>query len=344
MSEHITLPEHLGRRAAGAGTSSPLPLSVVVPIYNEVESIRPLYERLVEVLGNGPTPYRSGYEIILVDDGSSDGSFEVCAKIQSRDPRVRVVQFRRNFGKTAALHAGFKLALGAQVVTIDADMQEDPKDMFRLLEPLNSGYDMVSAWRKQRNDPISKTLPSRVFNTVVSCITGIHLHDMNCGFKAYAREVITDLHLYGEHHRFIPLLAKQLGFRVKEVPVEHQQRRFGKSKFGARRLLNGYLDFIQVLFLTSYLRRPLRLFGMIGTLFIGVGILICLYLSWVWLHGIPIGTRPLLALGVLLLITGLQFISTGLVGEMLRNASYRSGDEYVVHRILETTSHKESDR
>lgn len=341
MTERITLPESLEQRAAGSGTTPTLPLSVVVPIYNEVESIRLLYERLVEVLEGDSFPYRGGWEIILVDDGSSDGSFEVCEEIQSRDPRVRVVQFRRNFGKTAALHAGFKLALGSQVITIDADMQEDPKDMFRLLEPLNSGYDMVSAWRKHRNDPISKTLPSRVFNAVVSCITGIHLHDMNCGFKAYTREVITDLHLYGEHHRFIPLLAKQLGFRVMEVPVEHQKRRFGKSKFGAKRLLNGYLDFIQVLFLTSYLRRPLRLFGAIGTLFIGVGVLICLYLSWLWLHRIPIGTRPLLALGVLLLITGLQFISTGLVGEMLRNASYRSGDEYVVHRILETTTRKE---
>ena len=341
MTEGITLLEHPERRAAGSGSPPSLPLSVVVPIYNELENIRPLHKRLTEVLDKGPLPYRGGYEIILVDDGSSDGSFEVCAEIQSRDPRVRVVQFRRNFGKTAALHAGFRLALGAQVVTIDADMQEDPKDMFRLLEPLNSGYDMVSAWRKRRNDPISKTLPSRIFNAVVSCITGIHLHDMNCGFKAYSREVISDLHLYGEHHRFIPLLAKQLGFRVMEVPVEHRKRRFGKSKFGAKRLLNGYLDFIQVLFLTSYLRRPLRLFGMIGTLFIGIGVLICLYLSWEWLHHISIGTRPLLALGVLLLITGLQFISTGLVGEMLRNASYRSGDEYVVHRILETTADKE---
>ena len=331
-----TIPsESLDRMANDKGTAPPLALSVVVPIYNEVESIRPLYKRLVEVMDRGPLSYRSSYEIILIDDGSSDGSFEVCAEIQSQDPRVRVVQFRRNFGKTAALHAGFNLASGRHLVTIDADMQEDPEDMFRLLEPLNSGYDLVSAWRQHRNDPMAKTLPSRVFNTVVSRITGIRLHDFNCGFKAYNSDVVADLHLYGEQHRFIPLLAKQLGFRVMEVPVKHRKRRYGKSKFGTKRLLNGYLDFIQVLFLTSYLRRPLRLFGTIGTIFMGIGVLICLYLSWLWLNNISIGTRPLLTLGVLLLITGFQFFSTGLVGEMLRNASYRSGDDYVVRRILE---------
>jgi glycosyltransferase involved in cell wall biosynthesis len=311
-------------------------LSLVIPVYNEDESVPVIYRRIVEVLAAGPEPYRSSYEIVLVDDGSSDGSFAACAALQRADPRVRVVQFRRNFGKTAALQAGFRLSRGERVVTIDADMQEDPGDMFRLLEQLDAGYDLVSAWRLKRNDPLSKTLPSRVFNMVVSKLTGVQLHDFNCGFKAYTREVVQDLRLYGDLHRFIPLLASQQGFRVTEVSVKHSPRRFGKSKFGARRLGRGYLDFVQVLFLTSYLRRPLRLFGAMGTLLLLAGGLICAYLTLLWLQGQrPIGDRPLLTLGVLLLITGLQFISTGLVGEMLRYSSYQPGDEYNIRRIVE---------
>lgn len=313
-----------------------LALSVVVPVYNEEDNILPLYDRLTAVLAQGPFAYRTSYEIILVDDGSRDASFQQCALVQARDERVRVIQFRRNFGKTAALHAGFRFARGARLVTIDADMQEDPGDMFQLLTRLDEGDDMVSAWRKQRNDPLSKTLPSRFFNAVVSRMTGITLHDFNCGFKAYSREVITELHLYGEQHRFIPVLAKQRGFRVSEVAVKHQPRRFGKSKFGTRRLLNGYLDFIQVLFLTTYLRRPLRLFGTMGTLFMALGTVICVYLSVLWFMGErPIGDRPLLMLGMLLVITGLQFISTGLVGEMIRHDLDRTGEEYAIRRIVQ---------
>jgi glycosyltransferase involved in cell wall biosynthesis len=313
-------------------------LSLVIPVYNEDESVPVIYRRIVEVLAAGPEPYRSSYEIVLVDDGSSDGSFAACATLQQADPRVRVIQFRRNFGKTAALQAGFRMSRGERVVTIDADMQEDPGDMFRLLEQLDAGYDLVSAWRLKRNDPLSKTLPSRVFNMVVSKLTGVQLHDFNCGFKAYSREVVRDLRLYGDLHRFIPLLASQQGFRITEVSVKHSPRRFGKSKFGARRLGRGYLDFIQVLFLTSYLRRPLRLFGAMGTLLLLAGGLICAYLTLLWLQGQrPIGDRPLLTLGVLLLITGLQFISTGLVGEMLRYSSYQPGDEYNIRRIVEAS-------
>lgn len=314
-------------------------LSFVIPIYNEAESIPMIYQRISEVLAAGPEPYRSSYEILLIDDGSRDNSFAVCTALQAEDTRVRVVQFRRNFGKMAALHAGFGLSRGARVVTIDADMQEDPADVFNLFAQLDAGYDLVSAWRIQRNDPLSKTLPSRVFNAVVSRITGVHLHDFNCGFKAYNREVVEDLRLYGELHRFIPVLAQQRGFRVTEVAVAHQPRRYGKSKFGARRLGRGYLDFIQVLFLTTYLRRPLRLFGAIGTLLTLFGGLICTYLTILWFQGVrPIGDRPLLTLGVLLLITGLQFISTGLVGEMLRHSSYQPGDEYAIRRIVEDRS------
>lgn len=311
-------------------------LSVVIPLYNEHESLPLICGRIAEVLATGPEPYHSSYELLLVDDGSSDASFQVAAAIQRADARVRVVQFRRNFGKTAALQAGFRLARGERVVTIDADMQEDPAEMFRLLAMLDEGYDLVSGWRQQRNDPISKTWPSRLFNSVVANLTGVPLHDFNCGFKAYTGEVVRDLRLYGDLHRFIPVLASQQGFRVAELPVEHSSRRYGKSKFGARRLGRGYLDFVQVLFLISYLRRPLRLFGALGTLLCVVGGLICGYLSVLWLQGQrPIGDRPLLTLGVLLLITGLQFFSTGLVGEMLRHSSYQPGDEYSIRRVLE---------
>jgi glycosyltransferase involved in cell wall biosynthesis len=321
-----------------------LALSVIVPIYNEEDSISPLYERLTEVLAQGPARYGESYEVILVDDGSRDRSFEACTALQARDSRVRVVQFRRNFGKTAALHAGFSLSRGERIVTIDADMQEDPGDMFRLLDRIDAGDDLVSAWRQQRNDPLDKTLPSRFFNAVVARMTGVPLHDFNCGFKAYRRNVITDLDLYGEQHRFIPVLANQRGFRVGEVVVQHQPRRFGKSKFGTRRLLNGYLDFVQVLFLITYLRHPLRLFGMLGTVFGIIGFLICIYLTGLWLLGDrPIGDRPLLILGVLLLITGLQFISTGLVGEMLRRDSYHPNDEYSIRHIVQAEGVGETD-
>ncbi|MEM8531562.1 MAG: glycosyltransferase family 2 protein [Chloroflexota bacterium] len=316
----------------------PLALSVVVPVFNEEDNVRPLYQRVLEVLNTGPTAYQDSYELIFVDDGSSDRSFDVCADLQRDDARVRVIQFRRNFGKTAALHAGFQLSRGAKIITIDADMQEDPGDMFRLLEQLDQGYDLVSAWRKQRNDPRSKTLPSRIFNAVVSRMTGVQLHDFNCGFKAYTRDVVRHLDLYGEQHRFIPVLVKQRGFRVGEVAVKHQPRRFGKSKFGTKRLGNGYLDFLQVLFLTSYLRQPLRLFGMLGTLLAMLGVLVCFYLTVLWFVGDrPIGDRPLLTLGVLLVISGLQFIFTGFIGEMVRHSNYRASDDYVIRRILGNT-------
>jgi len=308
--------------------ATPIALSLVVPVYNEVDSLRPLHARITEVLAHAPAPYGGSYEIILVDDGSTDGSFQVCAALHQEDRHVRVVQFRRNFGKTAALQAGFRLSRGTRVVTIDADMQEDPGDMFALLAQLDAGYDLVSAWRQQRNDPASKTLPSLVFNATVARLTGVRLHDFNCGFKAYTREVIERLDLYGDQHRFIPVLVHQYGFRVGEVVVPHQRRKYGASKFGAKRFAQGFLDLLQVLFLTSYLRRPLRLFGTVGTLLSSLGLLCCLYLTVLWFRGEgPIGNRPLLILGVLLLISGLQFISTGLVGEMLRHRGDRIGDE-----------------
>lgn len=314
---------------------SSVSLSVIVPVYNEVESLPMLYERVTQAIAEGPEPYRSDYELILVDDGSHDGSFDECTRLHEQDPRVKAIRFRRNFGKTAALQAGFVISQGAYLVTIDADVQEDPRHIPEMLAKLNDGYDLVSGWRAHRQDPISKTLPSRIYNTVVSSFTGIRMHDFNCGFKAYRRDVIADLKLYGDLHRFIPVLAHQRGFRVTEIPVRHEPRRYGKSKFGVKRLGRGYLDFIQVLFLTTYLRRPLRLFGSVGTILGGIGGIILVYLTILWLMGDrPIGDRPLLMLGVLLVLTGLQLVSTGLIGEMLRAGMYRPTDEFSVSQVL----------
>lgn len=324
----------VGAPEAAQARGGDIAVSWVIPVYNELENIRPIYDRITEVHAAGPEAYRDRYEILFIDDGSSDGSFEECRRLADADPRVTVIQFRKNFGKTAGLHAGFEQVRGRRVVTIDADMQEDPGDVFRLFELLDNGHDLVSAWRKKRNDPIHKTLPSKVFNFVVANVTGLRLHDYNCGFKAYDRALVDDLSLYGDQHRFVPLLAHQRGFKVGEVPVEHKPRRFGKSKYGTRRLARGYLDFMQVLFLLTYLRRPLRLFGTIGTLFTLVGTLICLYLTIIWFMGEKIGDRPLLMLGVLLIVAGLQFIGVGLIGEMLRHASHRTGDEFTVRRVI----------
>jgi glycosyltransferase involved in cell wall biosynthesis len=320
--------------ATPAGATDEVALTWLIPVFDEEESVGPIHARITEVMAAGPEPYRS-YEILFVDDGSRDASLRVCQDLAAKDSRVVVVQFRRNFGKTAALHAGFKLARGRRVVTIDADMQEDPGDVFRLLAPIDAGdFDLVSAWRERRNDPLNKTLPSKVFNGVVANVTGLRLHDYNCGFKAYAAEVVHDTSLYGDQHRFIPLLVHQRGFRVSEVPVEHKPRKFGKSKYGTKRLLRGYLDFMQVLFLVTYLRRPMRLFGAVGTVAIAVGVLICLYLTVIWFAGQRIGNRPLLMLGILLILTGTQLISMGLIGEMLRHGTHRSGDEYTIRRII----------
>ena len=311
-----------------------LALSLVIPVFNEAGSLPVLFARLAEVLAAGPARYAESYEVVLVDDGSTDESFRLCAEQQRRDEHLKVVRFRRNFGKTAALRAGFSLSHGRYVVTLDADVQEDPADMFGMLDQLDTGYDLVSGWREQRNDPLTKTLPSRIFNSVVGLATGLSLRDFNCGFKAYRREVVDNLRLYGELHRFIPVLAHQQGFRVTELPVHHQARRFGKSKFGAGRLVSGYLDLIQVLFLVSFLRRPFRLFGFIGSLLVGLGTLALGYLTVLWFLGDrPIGNRPLLTLGMLLVLVGLQFFSTGLIAEMLRNLNYRPGDDYSIAEI-----------
>ena len=302
-------------------------LSIVIPVYNEEESLHPLSDELEAALQTLQQPY----EIIFVDDGSTDDSFAVLQQLHEADPHhVRAVSFRRNFGKTAALSVGFKRARGEVVVTMDADLQDDPREMPKLLDKLDEGWDLVAAWRERRQDPVSKTLPSRFANAVVARFTGLELHDFNCGFKAHRAQVVRELKLYGDLHRYIPVLASWQGFRVAEVPVLHRPRRFGRSKYGWQRMVRGFFDFLVVLFLTHYLRRPLQLFGIAGAICLLIGFIIGLYLTYLRLFGPGIGWRPALFFDVMAIVVGVQLISIGLLGEMLRNFSYRSEDEYSI--------------
>lgn len=304
-------------------------ISFVIPLLNEEDSLEALHEAISQAV----EPLLYTHEILFVDDGSTDRSPAVLQSLHQADPEhVRVVQFRRNFGKTAALTAGFSRARGEVVVTLDADLQDDPTELPKLLAKLEEGYDLVGAWRAERNDPISKRWPSKFANATVSALTDLELHDVNCGFKVYRREVVRDLKLYGELHRFIPVLAHWRGFRVTEVPVTHHRRRFGYSKYGARRLARGYIDFLSVLFLTTYLKRPMHLFGLIGSAVAAVGTVIMLYLAALWLVEGSIGWRPLLFFGITALVVGIQLVSVGLLGEMLRNITFRAEDEYSVRQ------------
>jgi glycosyltransferase involved in cell wall biosynthesis len=306
-------------------------VSVVVPVLDEEDSIQPLHASLEEALA----ALGEEYEIIYIDDGSEDGSFGILRSLHDADgDHVRVIQFRRNFGKTAALTAGFRQASGEVVITMDADLQDDPAEIPDLLDKLDDDYDLVVAWRYQRQDSLSKKLPSKVANTMVSLLTGVELHDLNCGFKAYRREVVQDLKLYGELHRFIPVLAHWRGYRVTEQKVVHRRRQYGQSKYGFERLGRSFLDFGMVLFLTYYLKRPMHLFGTLGALIFLFGFAIGLYLTGLWLLGEGIGWRPLLFLGILAMVVGVQMASIGLLGEMIRNFAYDPEEEYSVRRLL----------
>lgn len=303
-------------------------VTVVVPALNERETLAELCRRVAAALDG------RSFEVILVDDGSSDGTFEVMKSLHDADPRVRVVRFLRNFGKSAALAAGFERARGAQVVTIDADLQDDPDEIPRLLAGLESA-DLVTGWKQDRQDPPGKTIPSRFANFVTGRLSGVQVHDMNCGFKAYRREVVQNLRLYGDLHRFIPVLAAARGFTVAELPVRHHPRRHGVSKYGLGRLPRGFFDLLTALFLTQYARRPLHLFGGIGASLAAVGLACLAYLSALWLLGEgPIGTRPLFLGGIMLMLLGAQLLSIGLVGELITHHTYRPGEQYLVREEL----------
>ncbi len=305
-------------------------ISVVVPLFNEKDSLDQLYAELVEEAER--LPYE--FEFIFVDDGSSDESHEVLRRFLQSDSRLQVIRFRRNFGKSAALSAGFSRAGGDVIVTLDADLQDKPAEMEKLLTRLEEGYDLVSGWKRVRKDPITKRWPSRLFNFATSVLTGVPLHDINCGFKAYRKEVIKEVQVYGEMHRYIPVLASYRGFRVGEVPVEHRRRAHGVSKFGAGRFVGGFFDLLTVIMLTRYNSKPLHVFGILGVLSFLAGSIIEMYLSMGWFLGRPIGDRPLFFLGIVLLLVGVQFIFFGLLAEMIAYSSRRQ-DEYSIQERVE---------
>lgn len=309
-------------------------ISVVVPVKNEARSLAELYQRLCEAL----EPLDRSFEIILVDDGSEDDSYQQMKELFARDPRVRVVKLLRNFGKSAALAAGFDRAEGEVVITLDADLQDDPKEIPRLLSRLEEGYHLVSGWKKRRRDPFRRRVLSRIFNWVTARVSGIEIHDFNCGFKAYRREAVLRLRLYGELHRYIPALLGAQGFRVTEMEVEHHPRRFGQSKYGLGRIPAGLLDLLTVLFLTQYARRPLHLFGGAGLVSFLLGGSFLGYLTVQWCLGQrPIGTRPLFLGGIMLLLLGAQILSLGLIGELVTHLAHRGEAPYLVETELKRT-------
>jgi glycosyltransferase involved in cell wall biosynthesis len=306
-------------------------VTVLVPVLDEAETVEELAARVATVLdGLGRT-----FEIVFVDDGSRDGTTDRVLAARARDSRVKLVRLRRNFGKAAALTAGFDFARGALIVTMDGDLQDDPEEIPRLLATLAEGnLDLVSGWKRDRRDPISKTLPSRLFNWVTRRMAQVDLHDFNCGFKAYRREVLEQVPIYGELHRYIPVLASRRGFRVGELPVRHHARRSGVSKYGWDRFYKGLLDLLTVLFITKYTRRPLHLFGAIGLLAFGIGFVIDAWLAFLWaFRGESLSQRPLLIFGVLLMLAGLQVLTTGLLAEMTTHKSFRRADSYSIKEI-----------
>jgi glycosyltransferase involved in cell wall biosynthesis len=288
-------------------------ISIVVPAYNEVDSLSELYDQITTSCAAMNRPY----EIVFVNDGSTDGTTELLDGFAERDEKVGVVHLRRNFGKSAALAAGFAHAHGDIVVTVDADLQDDPAMIPDFVARIESGADLVSGWKKKRHDPLSKRIPSGFFNATVRGLTGIRLHDLNCGFKAYSKECIRELSVYGSLHRFLPLLASERGFRVEEIVVNHRPRVHGVTKFGAHRFFEGFLDLFTILLVTRFRTRPLHFFVIPGFGLGAIGFVILSYLSVLWLMNEPIGTRPLLTLGVLCTVTGLQFFAIGLMAELV---------------------------
>ncbi|PID29856.1 MAG: glycosyltransferase [Candidatus Cloacimonadota bacterium] len=300
-------------------------LSFVIPVFNEEESLDILYREILENLSG------NSYEILFIDDGSTDRSYDVIEAISRKDKNVKIIKFRKNFGKAAGLNSGFKYASGDIVFTMDADLQDNPAEIPSFLHKINEGFDLVTGWKKKRNDPLNKTLPSKLFNSVTSEMFNLKLHDYNCGFKAYRKELIIEIDIYGEMHRYIPALANAKGFKVAEIPVRHRERSFGKSKYGFERYLRGFLDLLTVKLVTQYIRSPLYLFGGIGAIFSGTGFLAGLYLTVLkYFFHYPLSNRPLLFLAMLLIIAGIQFFSIGLIGELIVNQNRKLNKDSIV--------------
>lgn len=289
-------------------------LTFIIPALNEEDSIKILYQEILSQIKDW------AYEIIFIDDGSTDKTLQVMKELAVKDKNVKVIVFRKNFGKSSALQVGFEEAEGDIVFTMDADLQDNPIEIPRFIQEIENGFDMVTGWKQKRYDPISKTLPSKLFNAVTSHTFKLKLHDYNCGFKAYRKQIIKEIDVYGEMHRYIPALAKAKGFKIKEISVEYRARQYGKSKFGIERYLRGYLDLMTVKLVTDYSRSPLYLFGGIGTLMSFIGFVVMMYLFVLRIfHLAYLSNRPILFFAVVLMVVGVQFISIGLIGELLVN-------------------------
>lgn len=312
-------------------------LSVIVPVRNEADNLVLLHDQLNQALAS----LDRSYEIIFIDDGSTDNSFALLKTVQSQDDHVRVIRFRRHFGQTAALSAGFAYARGDIIVTMDGDLRYDPTDILRLLDKMDEGYDIVSGWRKNRKDVfLPRRLPSILANRLISKSTHITLHDYGCSLKAYKREVLAYTKLYGEMHRFIPALASQMGVKVAELPVNHFARRYGRSEYNLRRTLRVILDLLTVKFLLDFATRPMQIFGLFGLVTFGVGGLLAAYLSFLRLvFGTPLRDRPILLLAVMLIVIGVQLMIMGLIGEMIVRTYYETQDKpiYVIKETLPET-------
>jgi len=309
-------------------------ISVVIPAYNEEENIPILYDKLKKVLGS----LGEDYEIIFIDDGSTDRTPEILKDLAQKDKKIKVIRFRRNYGQTAAIYAGFEHANGEVIITMDADLQNDPEDIPKLLDKMREGYDIVSGWRKNRKDPfLSRKLPSKIANWIISKVTGVELHDYGCTLKAYRADIAKRYRLYGDMHRFLPALAKRFGARITEIPVKHHPRLYGKSKYGIDRTIRVILDIFLVKFLNEYITRPLYVFGGIGFILFFSGTLFGLYLTILKLFfGQDIGQRPLLILSVLLILSGIQLISTGIIAELIIRTYYESKNErpYIIEETI----------
>ena len=320
---------HPNQSKISESTESP-EISIVIPLFNEEESLSELQEKITAVLEN----LKKSYEIIFIDDGSTDRSYQVLESLHQKDRRIRVYQFRKNFGKSAGLACGFQMAQGQYVITMDADLQDDPEEILNLIQKLDEGFDLVSGWKKKRHDPFIKRNTSKIFNKVTGWISGLKIHDFNCGLKAYRNEVVKEMQVYGQLHRFIPVLAHWQGFRVGEMVVKHHPRKYGKTKFGLFRFAAGLLDLFTVIFLNKFKKRPLHLFGSIGLITFIAGMIINVYLAIekIFAKGI-LSNRPLLFLGILLVIVGIQFVSMGLLGEMITETQKKRTD-YLIKKSL----------
>jgi glycosyltransferase involved in cell wall biosynthesis len=331
----VTTPSAKRLVATGPADAGP-EVSIVVPLFNEAQTLSPLCDELAAALD----PAGTSWEVVFVDDGSTDASYAELARLHDERDNVRVVRLRRNFGKAGALTAGFLEARGRVVVTLDADLQDDPAEIPRLLARLDEGFDVVSGWKATRRDPITRRAFSKLFNGAVRVLSGVRLHDVNCGLKAYRAEVTRDVRIYGELHRFLPVLAHYRGYRVGELPVNHRPRRHGRSRYGIERYLRAFLDLLTVSFIERYRHRPLHLFGNLGLALLAVGGCVLAYLTALKIGGAGIGGRPLLLLGVLLVVVGIQLLSLGLVGEMLTSqhetrASSRERLRFYVRDVLD---------